>query len=155
MMLGAALGASRVAVQGTGTAGHPAHIHPGACTELGDVVFPLSDVGAGMMMDGSPMARGDMMGAADAIPIATSSTTVEAALADIVSGGHGINMHESMENIGNFIVRGNIGGMMGTSNLIIGLGELNESGYSSVATLHDNGDGTTTVNVYLTHYEEM
>ena len=31
-----------------------------------------------------------------------------------------------------------------------GLSELNGSGYSGVATLHDNGDGTTAVSVYLT-----
>ena len=37
------------------------------------------------------------------------------------------------------------------ADLVIGLGTLNDSGYSGVATLHDNGDGTTTVNVYLMH----
>ncbi len=41
--------------------------------------------------------------------------------------------------------------MMGASDLAIGLATLNDSGYSGVATLHDNGDGTTTVTVYLTH----
>jgi hypothetical protein len=40
--------------------------------------------------------------------------------------------------------------MMG-SDLALGLGELNGSGYSGVAWLHDNGDGTTTVTVFLTH----
>ncbi|TXG87283.1 MAG: hypothetical protein E6R14_01665 [Thermomicrobiales bacterium] len=140
------------AAQDMAMASHPAHIHSGTCAELGDVVFPLSDVSSSMMMDGTPMAMGDMMGATDAIPVEASVTTVAAALADIVSGGHAINIHESAENIGNYIACGNIGGaMMGTSDLAIGLGTLNDSGYSGVATLHDNGDGTTTVTVYLTH----
>src|SRR5262249_37713045 len=37
--------------------------------------------------------------------------------------------------------------------LVIGLGELNGSGYSGVAWLHDNGDGSTTVSVFLTEKE--
>ncbi len=40
--------------------------------------------------------------------------------------------------------------MMG-SDLAIGLAELNGSGHSGVAWLHDNGDGTTTVDVVLMH----
>ncbi len=101
------------------------------------------------MMNGTPMAMGDMMGATDAIPVEWSVTTVAASLADIVAGGHAINVHESAENIGNYIACGDIGGtMMGDSDLAIGLGTLNDSGYSGIARLHDNGDGTTTVTVY-------
>jgi len=137
-------------------ASHPAHIHTGACGEqLGDVVFPLSNVGSDMMMDGTPMAM-DMMGAGSAIPVESSVTTVEAALADIVASEHAINVHESQENIGNYIACGAVGGtMMGESDLAIGLGEQNDSGYSGVAWLHDNGDGTTTVSVFLTNIGMM
>jgi plastocyanin len=131
-------------------AAHPAHIHSGTCATLGDVVYPLSDVG-GPMMDASGTAVAGMaMGATDAIAVDVSVTTVQADLNTIVSGGHAINVHESAENIGNYIACGNIGGTMMGSDLAIGLGELNGSGYSGVATLHDNGDGTTTVSVYLT-----
>lgn len=133
---------------------HPAHIHSGTCAELGDVVFPLSNVSDDILVDGTPMAGEDM--GDDGNEVAWSVTTVGAPLADIVSGGHAINIHESAENIGNYIACGDIGGvMMGASDLAIGLGELNGSGYSGVATLHDNGDGTTTVTVYLTEtYED-
>ncbi len=128
---------------------HPAHIHSGTCAQLGDVVFPLSDVSSEIVVDGTPMA-GEAMGSDDDA-VAWSVTTVAAPLADIVSGGHAINIHESAENIGNYIACGDIGGMMmGSSDLAIGLGELNNSGYSGIARLHDNGDGTTTVTVYLT-----
>ena len=79
------------------------------------------------------------------------SETLESALADLVGGEHAIVVHESAENIGNYILCGDIGGpMMGDSDLVIGLAELNESGASGVALLHDNGDGTTDVNVYVT-----
>ena len=129
---------------------HPAHIHSGTCAELGDVVFPLSNVGGDFPSDGTPMA-GSAMGATSAIPVEASVTTVQASLADIVSGGHAINIHESAENIQNYIACGDIGGMMlGTSDLPIGLASLNQSGAHGVAWLHDNGDGTTTVSVFLT-----
>jgi uncharacterized cupredoxin-like copper-binding protein len=129
---------------------HPAHIHAGTCAQLGDVVAPLSNVSDAALVNGTPVA-GAPRGPASAIPVEVSITTVPLALADIISGGHAINIHESAENIGTYIACGNIGGpLIGTSDLAIGLGELNHSGYSGVAWLHDNGDGTTTVYVFLT-----
>ncbi len=131
-------------------ASHPAHVHSGTCTELGDVVYPLSDVSESVFVNGTPIA-GAVGGATDAIPVATSGTTITSSLADLMASPYAINIHESAENIGNYIACGNIGGaMIGTSDLAFGLGELNGSGYSGVATLHDNGDGTTAVSVYLT-----
>lgn len=151
LTLGIVFAPGAVSAQDTAAA-HPAHIHSGTCTELGDVVYPLNDVGSAMMMNGTPMAMSDMMGATDAIPVEASSTVIQAPLSDLVGEAYAINVHESMENIGNYIACGNIGGhMMGSSDLAIGLGTLNDSGYSGIATLHDNGDGTTTVNVYLMH----
>ena len=152
LTLGVVLAPTGTSAQNAMMVAHPAHIHSGTCAELGDVVFPLSDVGSSMMMNGTPMAGAEMMGATDAIPVEVSVTTVAAPLADIVAGGQAINVHESAENIGNYIACGDIGGtMMGDSDLAIGLGTLNDSGYSGIAHLHDNADGTTTVTVYLTH----
>jgi len=130
---------------------HPAHIHSGTCGDgLGDVVYPLSNVSESVLVDGTPIA-GAAGGATDAIAVAISGTTVPSSLADLLASPYAINVHESAENIGNYIACGNIGGtMIGTSDLAIGLGAINESGYSGVATLHDNGDGTTGVSVYLT-----
>jgi hypothetical protein len=86
------------------------------------------------------------------VVIETSDTTVEAALTDLTAGGYAINVHESAENIGNYIACGDI---MGTAtangDVTIALDTLNDSGYSGTATLHDNGDGTTTVSITLTH----
>jgi plastocyanin len=131
-------------------ASHPAHIHSGNCTELGDVVYPLSDVSESSLVNGTPIA-GAVGGATDAVPVALSGTTVAAPLADLLASPFAINVHESAENIGNYIACGTIGGaLIGTSDVAFGLSELNGSGYSGVATLHDNGDGTTAVSVYLT-----
>ena len=121
---------------------HPAHVHAGTCAAPGDVLFPLADVA---------ITEGDSVGSADAVGVDASDTTIEVALADLVGGEHAIVVHESAENIGNYILCGDIGGpMMGESDLAIGLAELNESGAAGVALLHDNGDGTTDVNVYVT-----
>jgi hypothetical protein len=149
LMIGIGVGRSSIAVA-QDEASHPAHIHSGSCAELGDVVAPLSDVSAQALNNGTPMAA-DMVGSASAIPVHSSITTVELALTDIVGGEHAINVHESAENIGNYVACGDIGGMMmGESDLLFGIAELNGSGLSGVGSLHDNGDGTTTVYVYLT-----
>ncbi|MGH2535307.1 MAG: hypothetical protein ACRDJW_23850 [Thermomicrobiales bacterium] len=129
-------------------AGHPAHIHAGTCTELGEVVLPLENVGGGTMM-GTPVAA-TMMGPETAIPAMVSVTTVGADLATIIDGGHAINVHESAENMGNYVACGDIGGAVMGADLAIGIGEQNDSGLSGVAWLHDNGDGTTTVYLFLT-----
>ncbi len=145
-------------------ASHPAHIHTGTCDELGDVVFPLTNVSMMGMMEGTPeaddaaMEMGEPMGAETAVMVETSATMVEAALEDIVEGGHAINLHQSEENIEEYIACGDIGGMlmgpmeMGDRTmgemLVVGLRELNGSGYAGVATLEEM-DEETLVTVYL------
>lgn len=141
---------------------HPAHIHSGTCTELGDVVFPLADLAAPGAMGtpeatpadmgmaghdmGTPMAGEDMTeGTAE-----TSVTDVDASLDDILAAEHAINVHESADNIGNYIACGDITGEPEDGELTIELEELNDSGHSGEAVLVDNGDGTTTVTVTLT-----
>jgi plastocyanin len=130
-------------------AGHPAHIHSGTCGDgLGEVVYPLDNVGGGTMM-GTPQPE-SMVGASDAIHADSSITHVDAAFSDIVGGEFAVNVHESTANIGNYIACGNVGGEAYGPDLAFGLAELNDSGFSGVAWLHDNGDGTTTVAVFLT-----
>jgi plastocyanin len=98
---------------------------------------------------------GDAVGSDAGIPVDVSVTTVAAPLADIVASEHSIVVHESAENIGNYVLCGDIGGtMLGASDLPVGLRELNESGASGVAWLHDNGDGTTEVRLTVTMDEE-
>ena len=146
-------------------ASHPAHIHTGTCDELGDVVFPLTNVSEmGMMegmMGGTPeadaaaMETGEPMGAETAFVVETSFTTVDAPLEEIVEGGHAINIHQSEENIEEYIACGDIGGRIQTGaemdeggTLVVGLGALNDSGFSGIAVLEGRDDQTEVV-LYL------
>jgi plastocyanin len=118
---------------------HPAHIHAGTCAELGDVVYPLTDVA---------VAEGESSGPESALPVKVSETVVDAPLQEIIDGGHAINVHLSADEIGTYIACGDIGGVVNTGEndsdqeLIIGLGELNDSGHSGVAWLGADGDQT-------------
>jgi len=126
---------------------HPAHIHSGSCAELGDVVYPLTDI----TEVGGDAER---TGAASAIPVKSSSTVVDTPLQDLVDGDFAINVHESAEEIDTYIACGDIGGAVTTDEgedqpeLIIGLGELNDSGHTGIAWLGADGDQTR-VAVYL------
>ena len=143
---------------------HPAHIHAGSCPDVGDVVFPLTDITHTDMM-GSPVAGvGEATPAAgagaDSTPmagtdgeigevVAMSTSTVEASLEDILGAEHAINVHLSAEEIGVYIACGDITGEPADGSLEITLDEENDSGYKGMTALMDNGDGTTTVDVML------
>jgi len=69
------------------TGGHPAHIHSGSCTQLGDVVYPLTDVDAS----------------------GESVTVVDVSLADLqTTGPYAINIHLSADEIGTYVACGDI-----------------------------------------------
>jgi plastocyanin len=127
---------------------HPAHIHSGTCANLGDVVLPLPDVTS----IGDESKR---TGATTAIPVESSDSVVDMPLQEIIDGGHAINVHLSADKIDTYIACGDIGGVVSTDEgedqpeLIIGLGELNDSGYSGIAWLGADGDKTR-VSVRLT-----
>jgi plastocyanin len=121
-------------------ANHPAHIHEGTCAELGDIVLPLDNVAFA--------EAGQLSGAEGAIPVKVSDTTVEASLDDILAGQHAINIHESAENIQEYIACGEIGGPVRGETLVIGLAPLNNSGNTGVAELTATDAGTQ-VTVYL------
>ena len=134
-----------------GEVAHPAHIHSGTCEELGDVVFPLNDVaplGAGATPAAAPAASPAAGGAGEIV--AESTSQVDASFEELLaSEAYAINVHESAENIGNYIACGNLTGPATDGELLIDLEELNDSGYTGQAHLVDNGDGTTTVTVTL------
>jgi hypothetical protein len=121
---------------------HPSHIHTGACPAPGDVVAPLSDVGA---------VGNDSRGAADHIHVDIGLSTVDLALDDILAADHAILVHQSADDMGTFLVCGNIGGNDVDGSFVVGLGPVGDSGYSGIAWLTDNGDGTTDVQVAISH----
>jgi hypothetical protein len=138
------------ATPAAGTQAKPIHIHAGSCPDVGEVVAPLNDlaIAAGNMSD-ADTSMGDM---ARGIPVEYSFTTVELPLDAIMGGEHAINVHESAENISNYIACGDLAGTVDANgSLAIGLQELNGSGYAGVALLSPNAEdaGSTDVWVFL------
>lgn len=119
---------------------HPVHIHTGTCAELGDVVVPLLDLVA---------PEGERTGPESAVPVTLSENIVDLPLQDIIDGGHAINVHLSNEEIGTYIACGDIGGVIttdegGRQEMMIGLAEQNDSGYSGTAWFGPSEDGAQT-----------
>ena len=132
---------------------HPAHIHAGTCDELGEVVFPLTDVA---------LPVGEMMGAEGGHPVEISDTNLpDVPLQTILDGQHAVNIHLSADEIGTYIACGNIGGIVDSrengegQEISVGLTDLNESGYVGVAWLGDDGNGGTNVGITLVNLDEM
>lgn len=63
----------------------PDHIHTGTCATLGGVKYPLANVVNG-----------------------TSTTTVNAPLSALTTGGYAVNLHESAANISHYVACGDI-----------------------------------------------
>jgi hypothetical protein len=132
---------------------HPAHIHTGTCAELGEVVVPLLDV--------TVPADAEREGAETAHPVKISQTHVDMPLQEIIDGGHAINIHQSAEEIDEYIACGDVGGYVitdpaGRTELFIGLRELNDSGHTGVARLGVGDDpNQTEVSVQLVEPDEM
>ncbi len=141
-------GLGGVAQDATPTGGsghvHPAHIHLGTCDELDpNPAFPLTDVALAASESG---AEAD--GAA-AIPVERSVTMVDTTLEDLRTGGYAINIHQSVEDIDTYIACGNLSGVIDESGaMVVGLGELSDSGHPGLAILAEEGEQTS-VTVYL------
>lgn len=136
--MSASLGAP-VRAQDAGESPHPIHIHAGTCDNLGDVVFPLTDVKLN--------TAGETFGS-PAIPVEESETEVSVTLSNLLSSPHAINIHESADAIQNYIACGNIGGRVVDGDLEVGLREINGSGHYGVARLDGDAD-MVDVEIYL------
>ena len=77
-----------------------------------------------------------------------SETDVEMSLDDMLAESYSINLHESEEQIQNYIACGEIGGVRVDDQILVGLRSLNDSGYTGTAILESDGDNTN-VKVYL------
>jgi hypothetical protein len=131
-------------------AGRPAHIHEGSCPEVGAVVAPLTDLTTAdgtVTSPGTPAA--DMGGA---IPAEYSFTMVDMSLDDILAGEHAVNVHLSADQIDTYLACGDIGGTVDANgSVVIGLAEVEDSGFSGIAVLTTNADNAaaTDVSVFI------
>jgi hypothetical protein len=115
----------------------------------------------------------------DGVVVAQSTTVLEATIEDLLAAPHVINVHESAENIQNYIACGELADMatlgahdgtpvsgaedmatpmdaIGTGrSLQIHLSEMNDSGYEGRATIVEMGDGTVEVTVQLMQATDM
>ena len=122
----------------------PAHIHTGTCDEVGEVVAPLTDLGGAI--------GGDRVGQARrAIPAQSSFTSVPLTLDAMLGADHVVNVHLSADKIDTYIACGEIGGRLSPEGaVIIGLRELNNSGFTGIAYLAPGADGASTdVSVFV------
>ena len=147
--------AGSMAGMGMSAVGMPNHLHNGSCDNLGDVVFPLTD----LVEPSAAPASGDTMATpmasamtAAGIPVRAASTRVSMPLSEIISGGHAIQIHKSAEEITFYIACGDIAGTpTKDGDLFIGLKEQNNSGDSGVAWFHPDG-ADTIVTIMLAEY---
>jgi hypothetical protein len=124
------------AASGTSLA-HPAHIHVGPCAELDpNPTYPLNDV--------TQVADSE---------VATSTTTIDATLDELLASPFAINAHESAENIATYIACGDIVGPVVDGVLLVPMRSQNDSGISGIAVLATNDAGGVDVTVYLTYPE--
>lgn len=150
VLFGGGISSAQDATPPDATAPHPVHVHEGTCDNLDPApLFPLNDVTAPDPADAVQSSSGAP------VAIETSTTTIDATLVDLAGGERAINVHESVDNIGNYIACGDIGGAIVPgadagqgAHLAIGLRELNDSGYAGVAVLREV-DTQTEVTIYL------
>jgi plastocyanin len=141
MMLIAALAmAAQVAAAHPDATPHPARVSSGACDSVGDIVAPLSDV--------APRPGDAAVGSPAAIPVEMSVTQIDVPLEQIVDGGHVIDVRKSADGIDQTLACGPVGGTIGENGLSLGLGEIDDSGYTGVALLQAV-DNKTDVTIYL------
>lgn len=136
-----------IIVSGAGNAsahaadGHPAKIHDGTCDALGPVAFSLTGVGASVDLDENPIATPQPVNADAAFEVATSQTTIDGSLDDLLASDHAIMLYEDDEGMA-AIACGNLGGAMMGDTLVVGLGEAGMPGHVGFALLTPNGDKT-------------
>lgn len=131
---------------------HPAHIHAGTCDDLDpNPVAPLTDVTLWMNEETDDEQANSPQGSLTAPMMLRSETDVEMSLDDLLAESYSINVHESSENIQNYVACGEIGGIVVDDDgdtMAVALSPLNDSGIFGIAFLEGNDD-TTNVKVWL------
>ena len=132
---------------GVGTArahaadGHPAKIHEGTCQALGRVAFPLTDVGASVDLEQTPIATPAAVNPQSSYQVMVSETTIPASLEILLSGEHAVMVYDSDEDL-QAIACGNIGGALMRDTLVVGLAEMGVPGHTGFALFRPDGDQT-------------
>jgi plastocyanin len=119
----------------------PSHIHDGDCDELGQIIQPLTAL---------TVPVGEVSGNKDAVVAEAAFTVIPQSLDELLATDHALKVHLSKEQIQIYLACGDIGGTVDTNGaLIVGMKELDNSGYTGIAYLAPAGDGGTSVSVLI------
>ena len=119
----------------------PSHIHTGDCDELGPVIQPLTAL---------TVPSGTVLGNADAVVAEAAFTSIPQTLNELVAEDHALKVHLSKAEIQTYLACGDIGGTVDANGaLIVGMKELDNSGYTGIAYLAPAANGTTSVSVMI------
>jgi uncharacterized cupredoxin-like copper-binding protein len=119
----------------------PSHIHIGDCDELGEVIQPLTSL---------TVPTGQVLGNSDAVVAEAAFTIIPQSLNDLLATDHALKVHLSKEQIQIYLACGDIGGTVDANGaLIVGLKELDDSGYTGIAYLAPAAGGGTSVSVMI------
>jgi hypothetical protein len=130
---------------------HPAHVHAGTCDDLEpNPIVGLDNVEPRQNDPEDEDANNDVQGVLTASQMNWSRTDgLELSWDDMLATSHSVNVHESEENIQNYIACGEIGGINVDGSMVIALHPMNDSGYSGIAIIRADGDDNTDIEIYL------
>ena len=145
--------------EATDSPSHPAHIHAGECATLDpNPAAPLNNVEPRLNdtdAEGEDDNPNEPQGTLTATMVLYSdSEDVDMAFDDVLATSHSINVHESDEQIDQYIACGEIGGVVVDDELVIALHSMNDSGYTGIAILSKDDDGNVDVEIYLAEPSE-
>ena len=119
----------------------PSHIHVGGCDELGEVVQPLTNL---------TVPSGELLGSGDAVIAEAAFTNIPQPLSAFLEEDHALKVHLSRDQIQVYLACGDIGGTVDADGaLIVGMKELDDSGYAGIAYLVPAGNGGTNISVMI------
>jgi plastocyanin len=150
LLLGGAVAAATIvgtaptpvrAQDGAASPPRPSHIHSGDCDELGPIVQPLANLNA---------PGTDVIGNDEAVVAEAAFTNIPLTLEEMTASDHAVKVHLSREQIDVYLACGDIGGTLAEDGaLIVGLKELDGSGYTGIAYLRPLPNGTTDTSVII------
>ena len=119
----------------------PSHIHIGDCDEPGEVIQPLTSL---------TVPTGAVSGNSDAVVAEAAFTSIPQSLDELLAEDHALKVHLSKEQIQTYLACGDIGGAVDADGaLIVGMKELDDSGYAGIAYLVPAANGSTSVSVMI------
>src|SRR5215207_6617749 len=119
----------------------PSHIHSGDCDELGEVIQPLNSL---------TVPVGAVSGNSDAVVPEAAFTSIPQSLDVLLAEDHALKVHLSADQIQTYLACGDIGGAADADGaLIVGMKELDDSGYAGIAYLVPAADGSTSISVMI------